>query len=244
VAVRNARLYESAQAASRAKSEFLAMMSHELRTPLNALEGFSSLLEEGIYGDINPRQREALRRMRGAREHLVTLIDQVLDVARVEAGTKRARPEPVALAALVRDVCEALRGAADARGLTLDVRAPDELRVQTDPGMVRQILTNLVGNAVKFSERGGIAVDLHPAGPDVVLEVSDAGPGIPPELHDRVFEPFFQVDPSTTRREGGVGLGLALSREFARLLGGDLTLRSAPGEGSTFTLRLPAEAGG
>jgi PAS domain S-box-containing protein len=244
VAVRNARLYERAQAASRAKSEFLAMMSHELRTPLNALEGFSSLLEEGIYGDINPRQREALRRMRGAREHLVALIDQVLDVARVEAGTKRARPEPVALAALVRDVCDSLRGAADARGLTLDVRTPDEPRVLTDPGMVRQILTNLVGNAVKFSERGGITVELRNAGPDVVLEVSDTGPGIPPELHDRVFESFFQVDPSTTRREGGVGLGLALSRDFARLLGGDLTLRSAPGEGSTFTLRLPAEAGG
>jgi signal transduction histidine kinase len=162
----------------------------------------------------------------------------------VEAGSKRARAEPVALASLVRDVCESLRGAADARGLALDVRTPEELRVQTDPGMVRQILANLVSNAVKFGERGGILVDLRRAGPDVVLEVSDSGAGIPPELHDRVFEPFFQVDPSTTRREGGLGLGLSLSREFARLLGGDLTLRSAPGEGSTFTLRLPVDAGG
>jgi PAS domain S-box-containing protein len=242
VAVRNARLYEGAQAASRAKSEFLAMMSHELRTPLNALSGFSSLLEEEIYGPITPRQREALGRMRGAREHLVALIDQVLDVARVEAGSKRARPEPVALAALVHDVCESLRGTADARGLSLDVRAPDELRVQTDPGMVRQILTNLVGNAIKFSDHGGVTVRLRRDGGDAVLEVTDTGPGIDPQLHDRVFEPFFQVDPSTTRREGGVGLGLALSREFARLLGGDLTLRSTAGEGSTFTLRLPAGA--
>jgi PAS domain S-box-containing protein len=241
VAVRNARLYERAQAASRAKSEFLAMMSHELRTPLNALAGFSSLLEEGIYGEITRQQREALRRMRGAREHLLILIDQVLDVARVEAGSKRASPEPVALAALVRDVCESLRGAADARGLSLHVRAPDELSVRTDPGMVRQILTNLIGNAVKFSERGGITVRLDHTGGEVSLEVADTGHGIPPALHDRVFEPFFQADPSTTRREGGVGLGLALSREFARLLGGDLTLRSTPGEGSTFTLRLPAE---
>ncbi|WP_420128405.1 ATP-binding protein [Longimicrobium sp.] len=242
VAVRNARLYERAQAASRAKSDFLAIMSHELRTPLNGLAGFSSLLEEGIYGEINPKQREALGRMRGAREHLVALIDQVLDVARVEAGTKRARPEPVALATLVRDVCESLRGAAEARGLPLEVRTPAELRVQTDPGMVRQILTNLIGNAVKFSEGGGITVHLHRSEADVCLDVADNGPGIPAELHDRVFEPFFQVDPSTTRREGGVGLGLALSREFAHLLGGGLTLRSAPGEGSTFTLRLPAEA--
>ena len=243
LAVRNARLYERTQAASRAKSEFLAMMSHELRTPLNALAGFSSLLEEGIYGPVTPEQREALGRMRGAREHLVTLIDQVLDVARVEAGTKRARPEPVALAALVRDVCDALRGAADARGLSLDVQTADDVpSVQTDAGMVRQILTNLIGNAVKFTERGGITVRLARRGRDVFLEVEDTGPGIPPELHDRVFEPFFQVDPSTTRREGGVGLGLAVSREFARLLGGDLTLRSTPGQGTTFTLRLPADS--
>ncbi|HEX2078097.1 MAG TPA: ATP-binding protein [Longimicrobium sp.] len=241
LAVRNARLYESAQAASRAKDEFLAMMSHELRTPLNALAGFSSLLEEGIYGPINEAQRGALRRMRTARQHLVELIDQVLDMARVEAGTRRVQAEPVSLPTLVREAGEALRGAADARGLSLRVEVRDDLPVvSTDAGMVRQILTNLVGNAVKFTERGGITVRLHPCGEDVCLEVADTGPGIPPELQERVFEPFFQVDPSTTRREGGVGLGLALSREFARLLGGELTLRSAPGQGSTFTLRLPA----
>jgi signal transduction histidine kinase/PAS domain-containing protein len=241
LAVRNARLYERAQAASEAKSGFLATMSHELRTPLNALEGYSSLLEEGIYGPVNEAQRGALARMRRARAHLMELIDQVLDVARVEAGTKRARPEPVRLPALVRDVAEALRGAADARGLALAVAAADDVpTVRTDPGMVRQILANLVGNAVKFTERGGsITVRLSAPGDGVSLEVADTGEGIPPELHERVFEPFFQADSSTTRREGGVGLGLALSREFARLLGGDLTLRSAPGEGTTFTLRLP-----
>ncbi|HEV3049043.1 MAG TPA: PAS domain-containing protein, partial [Longimicrobium sp.] len=132
LAVRNARLYERAQAASRAKSEFVAVMSHELRTPLNALAGFSSLLEEGIYGPVTDAQQEALRRMRGAREHLMTLIDQVLDVARVEAGTKRARPEPVDLRTLLGDVCEALRGAVDARALSLDVQLADDVpTVQT-----------------------------------------------------------------------------------------------------------------
>jgi signal transduction histidine kinase/PAS domain-containing protein len=242
LAVRNARLYESAQAASLAKSGFLATMSHELRTPLNALEGYSSLLEEEIYGPVTEAQRGALQRMRRAREHLVGLIDQVLDVARVEAGTKRAHPEPVALPALVRDTAEALRGAAEARGLSLAVDVRDDLpTVRTDPGMVRQILVNLVGNAVKFTDAGGVTVRLEAEGADVCLEVSDTGTGIDPELQERVFEPFFQVDPSTTRREGGVGLGLALSREFARLLGGDLTVRSAPGQGSTFTLRLPRE---
>jgi signal transduction histidine kinase/PAS domain-containing protein len=240
LAVRNARLYESAQAASRAKSGFLATMSHELRTPLNALEGYSSLLEEEIYGPVNEAQRGALARMRRARAHLVELIDQVLDVARLESGTKRVQPEPVALPALVRDVGEALRGAAEARGLSLAVQADEVPTLRTDPGMVRQILVNLVGNAVKFTERGGITVRLRAEGDSVCLEVGDTGAGIPPDLHERVFEPFFQADPSTTRREGGVGLGLALSREFARLLGGDLTLRSVPGQGSTFTLRLPA----
>jgi len=242
LAVRNARLYERAQAASEAKSGFLATMSHELRTPLNALEGYSSLLEEEIYGPVNDAQRGALARMRRARVHLMELIDQVLDVARVEAGTKRVQPEPVRLPPLVRDVADALRGAADARGLTLAVEAADDVPVvRTDPGMVRQILVNLIGNAVKFTARGGtITVRLSAADDAVSLEVADTGEGIPPELHERVFEPFFQADSSTTRREGGVGLGLALSREFARLLGGDLTLRSAPGQGTTFTLRLPA----
>jgi signal transduction histidine kinase/PAS domain-containing protein len=240
LAVRNARLYERAQAASEAKSGFLATMSHELRTPLNALEGYSSLLEEGIYGPVNEAQLGALARMRRARAHLVELIDQVLDVARVEAGTKRVKPELVVLPALVRDVAEALRGAAEARGLSMAAEVADDLpSVRTDPGMVRQILVNLVGNAVKFTERGGITVRLRTEADAVLLEVADTGPGIPAELHERVFESFFQVDPSTTRREGGVGLGLALSREFARLLGGELTLRSAPGEGTTFTLSLP-----
>jgi signal transduction histidine kinase/PAS domain-containing protein len=243
LAVRNARLYEHAQAASEAKSGFLATMSHELRTPLNALEGYSSLLEEEIYGPLNEAQHGALGRMRRARGHLVELIDQVLDVARLEAGTKRARPQPVDLPALVDDVAEALRGAAEARGLSFAAEvARDVPSLRTDPGMVRQILTNLIGNAIKFTDAGGVTVRLAVEDATACIDVSDTGPGIAPELHERVFEPFFQVDPSTTRREGGVGLGLALSREFSRLLGGDLTLRSTPGQGATFRLCLPVEA--
>ena len=173
----------------------------------------------------------------------MTLIDQVLDVARVEAGTRRAHPEPVALAALVRDVCESLRGAADARGLSLDIQAPDALSVHTDPGMVREILTNLVGNAVKFSERGGIAVRLDRRRRRGV----PGGGGHRPRHSAGAARPRVRALLSggslhhAPRR--GCGLGLALSREFARLLGGDLTLHSTAGEGSTFTLRLPADAG-
>jgi PAS domain S-box-containing protein len=243
LAVRNARLYGEAQQASRAKSDFLAMMSHELRTPLNALEGYAGLLADDIYGPLNDGQRAALGRMRAAQRHLVQLIDQVLDVARVEAGMRRARMEPVPMAALVREICEALRGAAEGRGLALTVDAEEVGSVRTDAGMVRQVLANLLGNAVKFTATGGVSVRLRrEAAEAVLLEVSDTGPGIAPELRERIFEPFFQVDPSTTRAQGGVGLGLALSREYARLLGGELTVRSRPGEGSTFSLRLPRGA--
>ncbi|HEX6040533.1 sensor histidine kinase, partial [Longimicrobium sp.] len=137
------------------------------------------------------------------------------------------------------------RAAAEKRGLSLSVEVDDGMQtLRTDPGMVRQILVNLVGNATKFTLRGGITVRLYADSGRACVDVDDTGEGIAPELRERVFEPFFQADPSTTRREGGVGLGLALSREFARLLGGDLTVRSTPGEGSTFTLSLPMSSEG
>jgi signal transduction histidine kinase len=239
LAVRNARLYAAAQVASRAKTDFLAMMSHELRTPLNALEGYAALLEDGIYGPVTEEQVRALGRMRVARRHLMALIDQVLDLARVESGTRHVEMEPVNVAELVEQTAEALRGAADAKGIGLEVEPGDAGVVRTDAGMLRQVLTNLIGNATKFTERGRVSVRARRGGDRVLVEVSDTGPGIGAEHHERVFEAFYQVDPSTTRKEGGTGLGLALSREFARLLGGDLTVRSAPGEGSAFTLWLP-----
>ncbi|HEX8695013.1 MAG TPA: ATP-binding protein [Longimicrobium sp.] len=239
LAVRNARLYESARSASRAKSEFLAMMSHELRTPLNALEGYASLLEEGIYGPVNEAQMRALDRMRVSRRHLMALIDKVLDLARVEAGTRRPELEVVEVDALVEQVAEAMRGAAEAKGLALEMEAGGAGRLRTDAGLVRQILTNLLGNSIKFTEAGAVRVRTRREGETVTVEVEDTGPGIAPQHQDRVFEAFFQVDPSTTRKEGGTGLGLALSRDFARLLGGEITLRSTPGEGSTFALQLP-----
>jgi signal transduction histidine kinase len=240
VAVRNARAHEAAQAASRAKSRFLAVMSHELRTPLNALAGYASLMGDGLYGPVSDGQRTALERMGAAREHLLALIDQVLELARTEAGQRPVEPADVDVAALAREVGDALRPAAEEKGLALVVTADGTLPVRTDGPLLRQALANLVENAVKFTEAGGVELRVLLAGDEVVAEVDDTGPGIPAELAERVFEPFFQGDASaTTRRQGGTGLGLAIAREFARLLGGDVTLHSAPGAGSTFTLRLP-----
>jgi signal transduction histidine kinase len=239
LSVRNARLYQGAQAATRAQSEFLAMMSHELRTPLNALEGYASLMEDELYGPLTERQRDALRRMRVSRRHLMELIDSVLDLARVEAGTRRAEREEVDLRALVESVGEAMSGAAENKKLELRVDASRAGTVCTDPGLLRQVLTNLLGNALKFTERGGVTLRAWTAEGMATIQVEDTGPGIAPEHHERIFDRFYQVDPSTTRREGGTGLGLALSREFVRLLGGELVVRSAPGEGSVFTVTLP-----
>jgi signal transduction histidine kinase/PAS domain-containing protein len=242
IAVRNARLYEEAQEASRAKSNFLATMSHELRTPLNALEGYASLMADGIYGPVNAGQAHALSRMQASQRHLLGLIEQVLDVARLEAGAKRPELEQVNAVSLAGSVVEALCGAAERKGLTLSMEAEPAGRILTDLGMVRQILTNLVGNALKFTESGGVVVRARPGGGGVVIEVQDSGPGIAPEHIERVWEPFYQVEPTMTRREGGTGLGLPLAREYARILGGDLHATSEPGAGSTFVLTLPHEA--
>ncbi len=239
VAVRNARLYEAAQEASRVKSDFLATMSHELRTPLNALEGYAALIADGIYGEVNEGQAHALGRMRASQRHLMHLIEQVLDVARLEAGAKRPHPEETHPGGLVSSVVEALCGAAERKGLTLTLDAHPTARLVTDEGMVRQVLTNLVGNALKFTDRGGVTVRVRDGAAGVTVEVEDTGPGITPEHAHRIWEPFYQVEPTMTRREGGTGLGLPLAREYARLLGGDVTLRSTPGGGSTFTLTLP-----
>jgi signal transduction histidine kinase len=241
LAVRNARVHESAREASRAKSEFLAIMSHELRTPLNALAGYSSLLEEGIYGPVTEQQRTALTRMRAARGQLMELIEQVLEMARLEAGRRTPEAAEVPLEALVRDTADALRGAADARGLALELDLEAVGTLHTDPTLVSGIVRNLVGNALKFTPAGRVSVRLRGEDEGVVVQVEDTGPGIAPELQERIFEPFFQADASTARRHEGSGLGLALSREFARLLGGDLAVRSTPGEGATFTLRLPRQ---
>ncbi|MCB9567070.1 MAG: hypothetical protein H6710_07660 [Myxococcales bacterium] len=227
-----------AEAASRAKSTFLANMSHELRTPLNAMIGYAELIEEEGADD---ETRRDLQKIQHAGRHLLGIIDDILDVSRVEAGKLTVAPAEVDLEAMVRELQETLAPAAARAGDALVIeRAPACARVFTDPLRLKQILLNLLGNAVKFTEEGMITLRVTCADEVTRFEVSDTGIGMDAETLDRVFVEFTQADESSTRRYGGAGLGLALSLRLARLLGARLSAASTPGEGSTFTLELPA----
>jgi PAS domain S-box-containing protein len=230
-----------AEAANQTKSEFLAAMSHELRTPLNAIMGYAALLAGEIGGRLEPGQQEHVARISTASRHLLLQIDQILSLARIEAGHEMVNREEVDLSRLAGEVMSLIVPVAEVRGLETRFDAPaDPLRIVTDGDKLRQILLNLLSNACKFTERGHVGLRLEPDGEShVLLHVGDTGIGIAPEDHERIFERFMQVDQSRTRTRDGTGLGLAISRELAHLLRGELLVDSAPQRGSTFTLRLP-----
>ena len=234
---------EAAEAASQAKSQFVAMMSHELRTPLSAIIGYQELLSEGIVGPVTERQREQLGRIRASATHLRDLINQILSLSRIEAGKEDVLLEETDVSLLVRDVILLMEQEARSKGLDLSVAVPDEpVLMETDPGKLRQILLNLVSNAIKFTDEGSVRVTLESRPEEIEVSVADTGVGIAPEDREKVFEAFTQVDQSMTRRAGGSGLGLPVSRRLADLLGGGIELESVPGDGSTFRLRLPRPA--
>jgi PAS domain S-box-containing protein len=234
---------DEAEAANRAKSDFLANMSHEIRTPMNAILGFTDLLRRG-YHKSEAEMRKHLNTIHSSGKHLLELINDVLDLAKVESG--RLELEQVACAphAIIRDVVEILSVRAQEKGIWLRFecagRVPET--VLTDPSRVRQIVTNLVGNAIKFTDSGGVKVVLglrtDRDAPILTIEVIDTGIGIPPDRTEAVFEPFTQAESSTARRFGGTGLGLTISRRFARGLGGDIVLHSEIGKGSVFAVTL------
>jgi signal transduction histidine kinase len=234
-----------AEAASRAKGEFLAVMSHELRTPLNAIGGYAELIELGVHGPVTPEQRADLGRIQKSQRHLLGLINGVLNYSRVEAGAVDYAitdvPLDEVLAACEGMVAPQMR----ARRLAFAFGGCDPaLRVRADEEKLQQIVLNLLTNAGKFTEPGGrVTLEGAAAGVDAVaIRVADTGRGMAPEQQGRIFEPFVQVDARLTRTQEGVGLGLAISRDLARGMGGDLTVASTPGVGSTFTLTLPAAA--
>jgi signal transduction histidine kinase len=247
-AVDNARLFEEAMAAraeaesaNAAKAQFLASMSHELRTPLNAIAGYAELLELGVLGPVSDKQTEALGRLRRSRQHLTTMVDQVLNFARIEAGRVDFDIRDVALCDALVHMRDLIGPQAAARAIeyTLEDCGPD-LRVRADRDRLDQIMLNLVGNAVKFTPSGGsIRVIVHPSVEKLRISVQDSGPGIPADKHEMIFQPFIQLAATAEASGSGVGLGLAISRDLARAMGGDITVESSPGHGSTFTVTLP-----
>ncbi len=232
---------EEAEAANRAKSQFLANMSHELRTPLNSVIGFANILLKNKRGNLETQDLGFLERIMVNGRHLLALINQVLDLAKVEAGRMELDLEEYDLAVLARETVEQLEGQAKEKRVTLLFEVPDhEVVVETDVAKLRQVIINLVGNALKFSEGGTVTLRLEtdPAGRPTGLAVADTGIGIPDDRLQAIFEAFQQADSGTARRFGGTGLGLAISRSLCLLLGYDLHVVSTVGEGSTFTIAM------
>ena len=238
-------LRRAAESANAAKTFFVASVSHEVRTPMTAILGYADLLRDD---GLSPQERAAhLETIRRNGDHLLAVIADILDLARIDAGQFAIVPADVVVADLVHEVVRLLALRAAARAISLDHVVADpsaRMAVRTDPVRVRQVLLNLVGNAVKFTERGGVRVSVraHPGGGQVrfAIEVRDSGPGIPPAELERIFEPFAQSDAGRSHGNGGTGLGLSISRQLAALLGGRLTARSEPGRGSTFTFEFAA----
>jgi PAS domain S-box-containing protein len=237
------RAKETAESATRAKSEFLAKMSHELRTPMNAIIGFMRLVMRRCKDLIPSKQHENLEKILISAQRLLALINDILDLSKVEAGRAEVHPREVTLEAVVDNCLRTVESTMNSEKVVLRKDLTAGLLLFTDEEKLHQILINLLSNAAKFTHEGSIVVSARSDGQRVAIAVIDSGIGIPTDATERIFEEFQQVDGSTTRHYGGTGLGLSISRNFARLLGGDITVESKLGTGSTFALTIPLRYG-
>jgi signal transduction histidine kinase len=253
IAIENVRLFDEIQdknrqlaEASQNKSQFLSSMSHELRTPLNAIIGLTDMMATNAARFGTEKAQEPLKRVKAAGTHLLGLINQLLDLSKIEAGKLELSPESVSVAALIDEVIGTARQLAEQNKNRLVVDAAENLGTLTvDPMRLRQILLNLLSNACKFTKEGDVTLRARKVADSrhwVELAVADSGIGMTPEQLSRLFQEFSQAEASTAKKYGGTGLGLAITRKLARMMGGDVTVTSEPGKGSVFTVRLPGGA--
>jgi signal transduction histidine kinase len=232
-----------AERANNSKTDFLAVMSHELRTPLTAIMGYEELLSDGITGPVTELQRQQLGRINASARHLLGLIDEILTFARVDIGRERIRWESMSINHTLTDAISLLEPMASAKNLKIVVKLLDEDQaIQTDGTKLRQMLVNILSNAIKFTDQGDVHVGCAVNEGMLEVRIADTGVGIAAENIDYVFEPFWQAEQTATRKTGGTGLGLSVTRKLARLLGGDVTVASRLGSGTTFLLMLPMKA--
>jgi signal transduction histidine kinase len=232
-----------AERANNSKTDFLAVMSHELRTPLTAIMGYEELLSDGITGPVTELQRQQLGRINASARHLLGLIDEILTFARVDIGRERVRWESMSVNHTIADAAALVEPMAAAKSIDFIVDLLEEDQaIQTDGTKLRQMLVNLLSNGIKFTENGEVRVGCLVNNGMLELKIADTGVGISAENIEEVFEPFWQAEQTATRKTGGTGLGLSVTRKLARLLGGDVTVASKLGAGTTFLLTLPMKA--
>jgi len=235
---------ERAESADRLKSAFLASMSHELRTPLNSIIGFTGILLQGLTGDLNDEQKKQLNIVRNSAHHLLSLINDVLDISKIEAGQLQVEHEPFDLSSSIRKVEETIRPLAETKGLNFDIMIDPHVGIITgDARRFEEVILNLLSNAIKFTEQGRVTVTVTSDSDRVIIRVADTGIGIRTEDIDKIFKPFQQVDSGLTRKYEGTGLGLTICKKLVRLMGGDIMVESEYGKGSVFTITLPVKGG-
>ncbi len=243
IAIHNGRLYEAAKEADRLKSAFLATMSHELRTPLNSIIGFTGIMLQGLAGPLNDEQALQLGMVSKSAQHLLDLINDVLDISKIEAGQLKVSVEVVDIRQAIDKAIQTVTPMAQKKGVTLIANiTPDVGRISSDKCRVEQIVINLVNNAIKFTEQGEVRVECEIRNHEVVISVIDSGIGIKPEDIDKLFKPFHQVDTGLTRKHEGTGLGLSICQRLVKMLGGKIWVESEWGQGSVFTFTLPARS--